>query len=579
MPEHLSFTTGSFGGSFAAVQEAAGGCKPLKGVILLAVAMACNTSIAAAITTISPLAAKKIGAGNAMATATIGSLVVGTSFSALLSGTIFARYGRLKGFGFSVLFFITGAVISMIAIIKRDPLWEVVGNFVIGMGGGIANFLRFAAVEITISSFKAKAVTYVLIGGIGAAIMGPLGSALSINMIPGHAFLGCYVVILCFIVVMSIILLNVDFPVKPNLVQGLAVSEPKSAVTINEVMRSPTFITAVAMSAFAQAIMVVLMSTVTLAMHFDYGYAELSSTRVILLHMLAMFLPGFFTGVLIAKFGVVKVSGTGMVIYAASLVILYISHSYAAFILAMILVGIGWNFGYTSGSVLLLGSYPAGDPIGPLVQSRHDFIVLFFAGAGSFGAGAVFQHAGWDLVLGLTVCLVVLQAVAIAFAWRIRRRFLEEQVQDVKRQMSIIDEDSADRSSSHDGAGLANRAQGEMPVVVDVYMPGVQDLRASIDGGSWVDEATLASMRRSMSGLGRGSFAGMEAAGGTDAAAGARAGEGDGQYGGAYFGRALLRHHQDLLAISGGSGEANPMQVPPTPPPTPLRPVTLGRTP
>jgi len=532
------------------IQKEAGGKHSLNTVWLLALAMACSTSIGATIATMGPLSAKSLGASASVSTFTVGAVVVGTSVAALFAGSVFATFGRRIGFLLASSFFIIGALLGILALHERIPWMEIFACFITGIGIGLANFLRFAAVESTLPSFRARAITFVLLGGVAAAVLGPLGGDASITMVPGKPFVGCYIVILIFSIICLVLVLCVDFNTKTFLQDpapktsttrmsqqsspaarspharssfsmgnalGLRMSGESSDLQVNinaqpvenyhTVITSPTFIAAVGISSFAQIIMTVLMSTVTLAMNGIFSYKESTASYVIMLHILGMFLPGFWTGSLIDRFGVVYVTGVGMLFNAAAIAIMLVTHELPGFITAMIFVGIGWNLGYTCGSVLLLGAYREGSKLAPLVQSRHDFIVLFLAGVGSLGGGLVFQQYQWTGVLVLAIILVGFQACASLFAWHLRHKYLSEKIETVRASFSgevggggaegpalnALGEVSMHdvppnrwNSSSPVEVPSAEDGWSDDSIFVGVPSTGMRSLRDSIDGGSWV---------------------------------------------------------------------------------------------
>jgi len=538
--------------SFYQIQQEAGGKASLNTVRQLAFAMACSTGIGATISTMGPLSAKSIGARTSVATFTVGAISAGTSVAALFAGSLFATFGRRRGFVLGTVCFAVGGLLGILAMHIKEPLVEILGCFVIGLGVGLSNFLRFAAVESTLPTFKARAITFVLMGGLAAAVMGPLGGEASIGMIPDNPFVGCFIVILCFTALCCFLVVTVDFntrayvqDTKTNRVKysqqrpSMLLFQRPSVLSPNEctpeaqagekdvpalpevdvdedlsaVLWSPTFTAAVGMTAFAQAIMIMLMSTVTLAMSDIFQFKARTSSYVIMLHILGMFAPGFWTGKFIGKYGVVAVTAVGMLFYAIAVTIMFFTLHLAGFILAMILVGIGWNLGYTSGSVLLLSSYREGSKLAPIVQSRHDFLVLLLAGCASFGGGEIYQFYEWNGVLIATIIMIGAQACAVLFAWRIRHKYLANKttvlrasLHDSRRpslsetgdiSMHLAEElrIAIDQKASREPA---EPAEMHDTIEVEVATPeGMQNLRESIDGGVFIVPPTPVGSPRS----------------------------------------------------------------------------------
>ncbi len=526
----------------------------LKRTIALALCFACSMSITTTSFTIGPLSAKSIGGADSLATFTLGAFTFATAISALCAGPIFSKVGRYKGFLIGDVFFVMGSVLGMISIHLRAVWLEFVAFFCLGIGTGISAFLRFAAVELSSTVHREKAITYVLLGGILAGIIGPLGSSRAITLIHGdkNRFIGSFLVVFILVIIKVVLLSTVDFTPKdvnrgvsmrygtseslssekssPSLSSLNAVkvttdigklSEPLKTNESNEtlaiIVRRPQFVASVILSTLAHTVMIMIMSAVTLAMTIQYDYSIKSATDVILVHTVAMFLPGLYTGTLISKFGVVRIASCGAVLYVIATIILLLSSSLASYYIGMMFVGIGWNLGYSSGSVLLLTSYKPKSKLGALVQSRHDCSVFTVAGTASMVTGAIYAASGWEAVLLTTSIMVFFQVCIIAYIFKIRRTI-------VLKELSVI------RQNNNDNNGLTldgiNRSSTGSKIIgecnmnsdderkdssedsevhdtmtgMDVFnSAGLGDMRASIDGGVWIDDNYVSSMDNAIS--------------------------------------------------------------------------------
>ncbi len=532
----------------------------LKRTIALALCFACSMSITTTSFTIGPLSAKSIGGADSLATFTLGAFTFATAISALCAGPIFSKVGRYKGFLIGDVFFVMGSVLGMISIHLRAVWLEFVAFFCLGIGTGISAFLRFAAVELSSTVHREKAITYVLLGGILAGIIGPLGSSRAITLIHGdkNRFIGSFLVVFILVIIKVLLLSTVDFT-RNDINRGVRVSmhygeknstsgslssekpssnlsslnavkvttdigklsEPLKTNESNEtlaiIVRRPQFVASVILSTLAHTVMIMIMSAVTLAMTIQYDYSIKSATDVILVHTVAMFLPGLYTGTLISKFGVVRIASCGAVLYVIATIILLLSSSLASYYIGMMFVGIGWNLGYSSGSVLLLTSYKPKSKLGALVQSRHDCSVFTVAGTASMVTGAIYAASGWEAVLLTTSIMVFFQVCIIAYIFKIRRTIILKELGVIRQNNNDnngLTLDGIDRSST------CSKINGECNINsdderkdssedsevhdtmtgMDVFnSAGLGDMRASIDGGVWIDDNYVSSMDNAIS--------------------------------------------------------------------------------
>ena len=345
---------------------------PYWNICLLALAWSWTLTTSTLLTTIGPLSAQELGISDSLAAFTIGIFLFGAAFSSVPSAFLFQRLGRLGGFSLGCSAQIVGSIMGALAMKFRFKLLLYVGCFSIGLGQGLGQFYRFAAVEICPVSFKSRAVTYVLSGGIIAAFLGPNCADRTVNF-TGVSYVGSFSVMTIIGVINELTIMLVKFPPLPTPIP-IETAAAKDNKTVNahhvsphelshsavrsslEIISQPLFIVSCAVATLAHTIMVMLMSNVTLAMQ-DHGFSFGMCSIVMELHFFAMFSPGFFTGMLIKRFGTFIVAMLGAFIMAISIVILAIDAYEWNYIVGMILVGAGWNFSFSSGTVMLTSSY------------------------------------------------------------------------------------------------------------------------------------------------------------------------------------------------------------------------------
>lgn len=380
--------------SFARAQES-----PYWNIFFLAIAWALTLTTSTLLTSVGPLTAKDLGASNSISAFTVGCFLIGAAVSSVPSGAIFRKYGRMAGFSMGCMFQFFGSALGALAIVAHLLPVLFLGCFSIGLGQGLGQFYRFSAVEVSPEYLKSRAVTYVLSGGIIAAFLGPTTANYSATLMSPD-YLASFLLIAAIAIANQITVLFVNFPPPilpkqivsadvPNaLVSGSVAEETEhnpsevgsvrgsnnnsgrmvnvvdnreslSAMKIRsakEIVSQPMFIVACTVATLAHTIMVMIMSNVSLAMdHSGFSFQNTSLTLEV--HFLAMFSPGFFTGSLIEKYGTLSVALLGAVVFGASSFVLASGDSLWNYTLGMVLSGLGWNFAFSAGTVMLTSCY------------------------------------------------------------------------------------------------------------------------------------------------------------------------------------------------------------------------------
>ena len=294
------------------------------------------------------------------------------------------------------------------------------GNFVIyclgaipaGLGFGISQHLRFAAAEVADHHAKARAISLVLAGGVLAAIVGPEMVKRTNALIPDYVFLATYLYLPVLPIITAILLSFVQVPPAHKKV-GIP-------VPFRTIFARPDFITAVVSSLVGYGTMNLVMASTPLQMLLC-GFGVAASADVIRAHSVAMFAPGFFTGRLIQKFGVHRIIMIGGVLTLGCVAVnVYEPPLFTTFMIALALLGVGWNFMFVGGTTILSTAHSAEERV--RVQATHDFIVFGSVAMTAVTSGAIQMTQGWE-VLNLTVVPPVLIAfVVVGWHWLVRSR-------------------------------------------------------------------------------------------------------------------------------------------------------------
>ena len=373
-----------------------------KNVWLLFACQALMNAVMAGQTIMASLVGYKLVGTTGLNTLPMAIQQIGVMCASIPAGFVFARWGRKAGFWMGGAVAICGSMTFALGIYTDNFPLYVFGAFHAGIGHGISQHLRFAAAEVAAPEARPRAISLVLAGGVVAAIVGPEMVKRTYDFIPGHPFLATYLY-LPLLPILTVMLLSFA---------ALPPAPPRASVPIpfRTIIARPTFLTAVIASLVGYGTMNLVMASTPLQMLLC-GFGVPASADVIRAHSLAMFLPGFITGRLIQKFGVHRIIAVGGVLTLSCVVVnLEFAPYFATFMVALALLGVGWNFMFVGGTTLLTTAYDATERV--RVQGLHDFIVFASVACTAVSSGAIHMKAGWE-VLNLTLVPPVLIAMAV----------------------------------------------------------------------------------------------------------------------------------------------------------------------
>jgi MFS family permease len=329
--------------------------------------------------------------------------IMGTTIPAsLLMGLI----GRRAGFSIGALFGILSGVVACAAMYRQSfPLLCLAALFQ-GMQAAFFWYFRLAAADATEPAFRAKAISFVMAGGVLAGFLGPQVAKWSVDWLAPVTFAGVYMAMAGFSVAVLALVQLVRIP------RLSAADRAANGRPMTEIMRQPTYRVALAASVFGYAVMTLTMSATPLAMlACGFGFAD--SATVIQAHIIGMFLPSFFTGHLINRFGVLPVIAAGGLIEVGCALVNLAGVGFGNFLIANVLVGLGWNFAYVGGSTLLTSTYTPAERA--KVQASHDFTVYAATASAAALSGVLAAKAGW-IVINLAA-LPLMAVVTGAALW------------------------------------------------------------------------------------------------------------------------------------------------------------------
>lgn len=345
-----------------------------------------------------------------MATLPVMAYVVGGAIATGLVAKAQSRWGRKASFQLGLLVALLTALAGVGAIVN-GWFWMLVATTAIaGYYSANGQLYRFAAAELATAGFREKAVSLVMAGGLFGAVIGPNLAKHTRSML-SVPFAGAYVALAALAALAMLLVSRIDFPpVRENSADDAA------ARPLSEIARSPVFIVSTIAAAISYGVMNLLMAATPLAM--DICGMPFSDTALVLeWHVVGMFAPGFVTGHLIRRFGVLQVMGAGVLLYFVCIAIALSGESLQHYVLALFLLGVGWNFMFTGSTTLSLDSYRPQEK--DRAQGAINFFVFLTMAASSFASGALITTQGWQwLNLGSLLPMVL---AGLALLWLARR--------------------------------------------------------------------------------------------------------------------------------------------------------------
>lgn len=376
-----------------------------KQVLLLVAAQALFQTASTLVMTIGALVGARVSPTPRLATAPIAAMFLGTVLATVPASHFMVRFGRRRGFVAGALLGALGGVAGAWGIYSGSLLVVSLGTLLIGAYNAFAQFYRFAASEVADETFRPRAIAWVLGGGVVAAVVGPALATLGGPLLE-PAYVGSFLILSAVSLIAASLLSGLHAPSPPRaMVQGTR----RSLVAI---MRQPAYAVALFAAATGSGVMVLAMTATPLAMsHHHHGLSE--TTLVIQAHVLGMFAPSFFTGALIARFGVVRIMLMGVVLLGGHVLLSLSGTGFASFGSALVLLGVGWNFLYVGGTTLLTATYLPAEKA--RAQAANDLTIYLVGLAASLLAGALLQTLGWRW-LNVALLPWLLMAV-IALLW------------------------------------------------------------------------------------------------------------------------------------------------------------------
>ncbi|OGT18102.1 MAG: MFS transporter permease [Gallionellales bacterium RIFOXYB12_FULL_54_9] len=376
-----------------------------RNVLLLAISQALMLSAIVMSMALGAVLGSDLAPDKGFATLPIAVMVIGTAIASLPAAFLMRRFGRRTGFLTGAALGLAGSLLCAFALQQQSFVLFVTGHLLLGSYQGFANYYRFAAVESTEASHTSRAISWVVAGGVVAAFLGPPLGQWGRDWISGSLFVGSYLAQGTLSVIALAILSQLRL--KPVAVTHSVTSRP-----LREILAQPALQVSIFGAAIAYAVMIMVMTATPLAI-LGCGLPGTSITPVIQWHVVGMFAPSFFTGSLIMRYGAPRIMQIGFALLLGNVVISLIGIEFLHFLLALILLGVGWNFAFIGGTALLTQTYRPSEQF--KIQAFNEFTLFGLAAVATLSAGWLYDRFGW-VTLNLTAVPLLLLALMLTLS-------------------------------------------------------------------------------------------------------------------------------------------------------------------
>jgi len=360
------------------------------------------------------LAGQSLASNPCWGTLPISLIVFGSMSTAPWMSQLMQHFGRKAGFYVGATGGAAGAAIAAYALtVSSFPLF-LLGSYLTGIYMSAQGFYRFAAVDTASAAFQPKAMSFVMAGGLLSAVFGSQLTKITADAM-AIPFLGTYLTVIAINVVGSFLFLFLDIPVPDKTPAGHVHGRTRL-----QLLKTPRILVAIIAAMVSYSLMNLMMTSAPLAV-VGSGFSKGNAADIVMGHVLAMYIPSFFTGYLISKFGVERIIATGLVILAGAGLIGFSGLDLGHFFFALVLLGVGWNFGFIGASTMLASAHTPEER--GRIQGLNDMIVFGMVTVASLASGGLMNCSGgsvldgWDAVNLAMIPFLALAGAALIWLW------------------------------------------------------------------------------------------------------------------------------------------------------------------
>ncbi|MFC3721933.1 MFS transporter [Neoaquamicrobium sediminum] len=383
-----------------------------RNIAVLTAAQALGAASPPIIVSLGGLVGQQLSRDPALVTLPVSLFNLGLALGTLPAAFVMRRYGRRSGYLFGASFGITAGLVAALGIVSASFLLFCIGTFTAGFYSAYVQSYRFAAADGAEGALKAKAISWVMIGGLAAAVIGPQLVIWTRDAFPSTPFAGSFLsqAVLATLAIPVLMLLRTERPVAGG-------PRPDTGRPLAQILMSPRYMLAVAAGVVSYGLMTFVMTAAPIAM-VGHGHSVDDAALGIQWHVLAMFGPSFVTGYLMARFGKERVTAVGLLLIAVSGAVALSGLQIFHFWLSLMLLGVGWNFGFIGATAMITDCHTPEER--GKAQGANDFLVFGTVAAASFFSGSLLHASGWQTINWLIFPAVAL--ILVPLVWKAARR-------------------------------------------------------------------------------------------------------------------------------------------------------------
>ena len=379
--------------------------KPMSNVLVLLLAQVLTGSGLTAVVLFGGILSAELSPNPAWATAPVSLAVVGMALSTLPASLVMRLTGRRRGLIAGAGVGILASLVCTYAIAQTSFALFCFGSLLFGTATAFTVQYRFVAAESVPAERASRAISYVLLGGVGSALIGPQAAMAARAWWADHEYAGSFVVVSLMYALGALVLSRL------RSTESSAITSPSDGPSVHALIRDPLLRKAVVAGAVAFGVMSFIMTAAPVSMHSVHHHSAEAITWTIQSHILAMYLPSLFSGQLIARFGERAMMIVGSLLLVASVLVSLLGHDVSHYGVGLVLLGAGWNLLFTAATSLLATHYTG--PERHRAQGINDFVVFSSQACVSLLAGVAVTQLGWEWTnLSVLPLLVVMIWIA-----------------------------------------------------------------------------------------------------------------------------------------------------------------------
>lgn len=374
---------------------------PLRNIIILTSCQLISATGAIIMVTLGGIIGSKLSTDPTLATLPVSIMVLCVAATTIPATILMQRIGRRRGFSLASLSAVAGMALAGLALYTESFGLFIAAGATFGINMAFTQQYRYAAAESVAPQHSPRAISYVLLGAIGGALVGPEFVKYGQFAVPSVQYLGTLIAMAALYVLQSVLFLTLG-PLR-----GEEVNAPTTAPrALGDIARQPIFVVALLGGATAYGVMTFIMTATPLSMHIHDGFALHDTAQVIRSHVLAMYIPSLVAGHLIQRFGVVRMMFIGTVGLVLACIVGLQGQSYMHYWYALVLLGVGWNFLYVGATTMVTLTYDLSERF--RAQAVNEFVVFGTSAAASLLAGTIIHLYGWYTLIVVPLPLLVI---------------------------------------------------------------------------------------------------------------------------------------------------------------------------